>query len=38
MKELERKLNAATEDVEVLYKENELMATEFAKVGMVSSP
>jgi len=34
MNELEQKLNAATEDVQVLYKENELMATEFANVGM----
>ena len=37
MEELEQKLNSATEDVQVLYQENRFMATEFAKVGMVSS-
>jgi len=37
MEELERKLNSATEDVQVLYQENRFMSTEFAKVGMVSS-
>lgn len=35
--ELEQKLSDARDDAQVLYKENHFMATEFAKVGMVSS-
>jgi hypothetical protein len=35
MEELSRKLKAAKEDAAVLFNENQIMATEFAKVGMV---
>jgi len=37
MIELERKLISTVEDAQALYQENQLMATEFARVGMVST-
>ena len=36
IEELKYKLNSATDDVQTLYKENQFMATEFAKFGLVS--